>query len=81
MVDSYQSALCQTLYDGVEQEDWVTMYNVLREAANKVCIKKVGEGTGLLWKLSEEKGEGKTYYDEDRKSGRICGKYGQWAMP
>ena len=40
VVDSYWSALCQTLYDGVEQEDWVTMYNVLREAANKVCIKK-----------------------------------------
>ena len=33
LVDSDWSALCQTLYDGVEQEEWVTMYNVLRGAA------------------------------------------------
>ena len=36
LVDSDWSALCQTLYDGVDQEDWESIYNTLREAAKKV---------------------------------------------
>ena len=49
----------------VEQEDLVTLYGVLRDAAKRVGIKKVGEGTRLIWKLSEKMGEGKTNFDED----------------
>ena len=33
------SALCQTLYDGVDQEIWKSMYNTLPEAAKKVGVK------------------------------------------
>ena len=40
---------------GVDQEDWESMHNTLREAAKKVGIKKIGERTSLLWKLSEQK--------------------------
>ena len=66
-VDSDWSVLCQTLCDGVAQGDWVTMYNVLRDAAKDVGIKKVGERTSLLWKLSEKNVEGKTDFGEDLK--------------
>ena len=31
LLDSDESALCQTLYDGVVQEDWESMYNTLRK--------------------------------------------------
>ena len=55
LVVSDWRALCQAWNDGVEQEDWESMWNTLREAA-KVGIKKVGEHTSLLWKLSENKG-------------------------
>ena len=51
------------LYCGVEQDDWVSTYNVFWEAAKRVGIKKIGERTTLLWKLSEKKGEGVTYFD------------------
>ena len=41
------------------------MYHVLREAAQKVGIKKIGERTSLLWKLSEKMGAGETYFNEN----------------
>ena len=43
MFDTDWSALCQTLYDGVEQGDWVIMFNAHRNAAKKVGIRSVGE--------------------------------------
>ena len=48
------SAFGQTFHDGVEPEDWASMYNTLWEAARKVGTKKIGERTGLLWKLSKK---------------------------
>ena len=33
----------------------------------KVGVKKVGVGTGLLWKLSERKGAGETPFDKNLK--------------
>ena len=67
--DSDWSALCQTLYDGVEQEDLESTYNVLQEAA-KVDVNNIGESTSLLWKLNEKKGdgEGETIFDEHLRS-------------
>ena len=50
-------ALCQTLFDGVEEEDSVNMYIALWEAAKNAGIKKVGERTNLLWKLSKKRGD------------------------
>ena len=55
LVDSCWSALCQTLCDEVEQEDWESMFSILREAAKKLGIKKVGQRTNLLWNLSEKR--------------------------
>ena len=43
----------------------MALHKLLRDAAEKVGIKKVGERTSLLWHLSEKKGDSKTYYDED----------------
>ena len=43
----------------------MTIYNVRRDAAKKVGIKKVGERTSSLRRLNEKMGEGKTYFDED----------------
>ena len=45
----------------------MTMHSVLRDAAKKVGIKKVGERTSLPRKVREKKGEGKTNFDEDLK--------------
>ena len=47
-----------------------SMYNTLREGAKKVDIKKIGERTNLLWKLSERKRE--SYFDEKMK-GQVKG--------
>ena len=55
LVDSDSAALCQTLYDGVAQEDRESMYNTLLEAAKNVGVMEVGERTILFWKLSENK--------------------------
>ena len=35
--------------------------------AKEMSIKKIGERRGLLWKFSEKKGEGETYFDENLK--------------
>ena len=43
MVVSDWCALCQILYDGVDKEDWKSMYNALRVAAKKVGIRRSGE--------------------------------------
>ena len=74
-VNSNWSALCQTLHDRVDQEDWESKNNTLREAATKVGIKKVGERTSLLWKLSEKKRAaelcfGRTYKGHFKKNAR-----------
>ena len=37
----------------------MTVYHVLRDEAMKVGIKKVGERTRFVGKLSEKKGEGR----------------------
>ena len=68
LVDSDWSARCQTLYDGLNK----------RIGRRPRDMEKVGERTSLLWKLSEKRGEGKTYFDEDLE-GHVenCGKYGQ----
>ena len=42
MDDSNWNVLLQRLYDGVEQEGWVTRYNVLLDGAKKVGTPKVG---------------------------------------
>ena len=89
LVGSDRSVLRPTLYDAVEQEDRVTMCNVLRDAAKPVGIKKIGERSSLLWKLGQKTCEGKTCFDEELKgelktefkSGRTCGKYGQRLQP
>ena len=38
-----------------------------REVAKKEGIHKIGEHTGLLWKLSDTQGAGETYLDETSK--------------
>ena len=43
------------------------MYKTLREAAKKVGIKKVGERTSLLWKLSEKKRDVDSCFGENLK--------------
>ena len=67
LVDSDWSEMCQTLLDGVEQEDWDFVYNTFRAAAKKVGIKKRRERADLLWKLTEKKGAGETFFDENLK--------------
>ena len=67
LVGSDRSLLRRTLYDAVEQEDWATMCNVLRDAAKPVGIKKVGERSSLLWKLGQKTCVGKTCVDEELK--------------
>ena len=57
MVQSDLGALCQTLYDGVEHHAQLPS-----GGCKKGGIKKVGERTGLLWKLSEKKGKGDTWF-------------------
>ena len=42
--DSDWSALCQTLYEGVDQEDWESICNIVREAAKKVGLRKSRSG-------------------------------------
>ena len=48
LVGSDRSVMRRTLYDAVEQEDWVTMCNVLRDAAKPAGTKKAGERSSLL---------------------------------
>ena len=83
LVESDWSALCQTFYDGVEQEDWEPMYNTLKKVRH---ITKVVERASLLWKLSDKKRAGGTWLRRklararsrtERKSGRTCGKCGR----
>ena len=83
-VDSERSALCQKLYDGVEQEVWECVYSAGDFAGD-------GEGGGyqkswraheLAWKLSERNVAGDTFRRKrersvsktTRKSERIFGK-------
>ena len=67
LLDSDESALCQTLHDGVVQEDWESMYNTLRKGTKEVGSKEVGKRTGLLWKLNEKKRAGQLRFHENRK--------------
>ena len=79
-VDSDWGALCWTLHDGVDHEN----YNTLWKAAKKGGIKKIGDRLSLQWKLSENKRAGALCFDENlkgqvtnRAQKRPCGKYGR----
>ena len=76
MVVSDWCALCQILYDGVDKEDWESMYNALRVAAKKVGIRRSGE-LALPWELESD---ASTKHERarsrvGRKSGRTCEKH------
>ena len=43
------------------------MYHKLRESAKNVGIKKIGERTKLLWKLSENTRAGESYFAKHLK--------------
>ena len=70
----------------LNKEGWQSMYNTLQGVVKKVDMKKIGDRTSLLWKLSERNGADDTYFDEhlkgqvkksERRSGRTSKRYGR----
>ena len=56
LVGSGWSALCQTLYDGVDHQDWESMYNTLREAAKRVASRRSGSARAWCGSGARKKG-------------------------
>ena len=66
LFDSDWSALCQTLYDGVDQEDGKPMYNKLRDVTKKVGIKNFLRAHERALD-AEKKSAGETLFVENLK--------------
>ena len=49
------SALCQTLDDGTEQQDWGCHVSRTHDAVKKVGVQEFGGRTSLLWNLASFK--------------------------
>ena len=69
LVDADWHAFCQTIYKGIEREDWEDLYEHYKEMSKAAGVKKPNENqrAKAVWKMKAAKDREEDFYDPERK--------------
>ena len=69
LVDADCHAFCQTIYKGIDGEDWTEFYEYYKEMSKAARVKKTNENqkAKALWKMKAVKDRREDFYDPERK--------------